>query len=228
MGDVFEAIATPARRAILDELVERDGQTLFELCTRLIMKHHLGLTRQAVSQHLAVLESAGLVSTVRQGRYKLHYLHTAPLRQIVARWLRTEQEADQRGKPTMHIVVSSIFVDDREKALAFYTTTLGFIKQADVPMGPHRWLTVVAPDAPDGPELVLEPDSHPAVGPFKRALVSDGIPWTSFGVDDVRAEYARLSAAGVRFTQPPVEMGPVTTAVLDDTCGNLIQLAQRR
>ena len=128
----------------------------------------------------------------------------------------------------MRIVLTSIFVDDQEKALSFYTTTLGFIKKADVPLGAHRWLTVVAPDAFDGPELVLEPDSHPAVGPFKRALVGDGIPFTSFAVGDVPAEYARLTAAGVRFTQPPVEMGPVTTAVLDDTCGNLIQLAQKR
>ena len=128
----------------------------------------------------------------------------------------------------MHIVLSSIFVDDQEKALTFYTTKLGFIKKADVPLGADRWLTVVAPDAPDGPELVLEPDSHPAVGPFKRALVEDGIPATSFAVDDVHAEYERLRAMGVEFTQAPVAMGPVMTAVLDDTCGNLIQLAQRR
>ena len=95
MSDVFEAIATPVRRAILDELVERDGQTLFELCTRLTMKHQMALTRQAISQHLAVLESAGLVTTARQGKYKLHYLHTAPLRHIVARWL----QADNKGEP---------------------------------------------------------------------------------------------------------------------------------
>jgi DNA-binding transcriptional ArsR family regulator len=92
VGDVFEAIATPARRAILDELVERDGQTLFELCTRLAMKHQIGLTRQAVSQHLEVLESAGLVTTVRQGKYKLHYVHTEPLRTIINRWLRRGQK----------------------------------------------------------------------------------------------------------------------------------------
>ena len=95
MSDVFEAIATPVRRAILDELVERDGQTLFELCTRLTMKHQMALTRQAISQHLAVLESAGLVTTVRQGKYKLHYLHTKPLRHIVERWL----QVDNKGEP---------------------------------------------------------------------------------------------------------------------------------
>jgi catechol 2,3-dioxygenase-like lactoylglutathione lyase family enzyme len=127
----------------------------------------------------------------------------------------------------MRIVVSSIFVDDQDKALTFYTTKLGFVKKADIPVGVARWLTVVAPNAPDGTELVLEPDSHPAVGPFKRALMQDGIPFTSFAVDDIHAEYERLRSAGVQFTQPPVEMGPVTTAVLDDTCGNLIQLAQR-
>ena len=128
----------------------------------------------------------------------------------------------------MRIVVSSIFVDDQDKALAFYTTTLGFVKKADIPLGVARWLTVVAPDVPDGTELVLEPDNHPAVGPFKRALMQDGIPFASFAVDDIYAEYERLRSAGVQFTQPPVDMGPVTTAVLDDTCGNLIQLAQRR
>ncbi len=127
----------------------------------------------------------------------------------------------------MRIVVSSVFVDDQEKALAFYTTKLGFVKKEDVPLGEARWLTVVAPDAPDGVELLLEPDSHPAVGPFKRALMQDGIPFTSFAVDDIHSEYERLRSAGVQFSQPPVEMGPVTTAVLEDTCGNLIQLAQR-
>lgn len=127
----------------------------------------------------------------------------------------------------MRIVVSSIFVDDQEKALAFYTTKLGFVKKTDIPVGAARWLTVVAPDDRDGTELVLEPDSHPAVGPFKSALVQDGIPFNSFAVEDVHAEYERLRSVGVVFTQPPVAMGPVTTAVLDDTCGNLIQLAQK-
>jgi catechol 2,3-dioxygenase-like lactoylglutathione lyase family enzyme len=103
---------------------------------------------------------------------------------------------------------------------------LGFEKKADVPLGSHRWLTVVAPDAPDGVELVLEPDEHPAAKPFKQALVLDGIPFTSFAVDDVERECRRLQGLGVRFTQEPTAMGPVTTAVFDDTCGNLIQIAQ--
>jgi catechol 2,3-dioxygenase-like lactoylglutathione lyase family enzyme len=127
----------------------------------------------------------------------------------------------------IRIVVTSILVDDQQKALKFYTEKLGFQKKTEVPLGEHSWLTVVSAAHPDGVELVLEPDAHPAAGQFKKALVEDGIPITSFGVDDVRAEYTRLVAAGVRFTQPPVEMGPVVTAVLDDTCGNLVQLAQK-
>jgi catechol 2,3-dioxygenase-like lactoylglutathione lyase family enzyme len=126
----------------------------------------------------------------------------------------------------MRIVVTSVLVDDQEKALRFYTDVLGFVKKNDIPMGEARWLTVVSPQDPDGTELLLEPDSHPAAGPFKDALVADGLPATSFGVDDVNAEFSRLQALGVRFTQEPLAMGPVTTAVLDDTCGNLIQIAQ--
>ena len=117
-------------------------------------------------------------------------------------------------------------VDDQEKALRFYTDVLGFAKKADVPVGEHRWLTVVSSDDADGTELLLEPDAHPAAKPFKDALVRDGIPFTSFAVDDIAAEFERLQNHGVTFTQEPTEMGPVTTAVLDDTCGNLIQIAQ--
>ena len=124
----------------------------------------------------------------------------------------------------MKIAMTSIHVDDQEKALRFYTDVLGFVTKHDVPMGEHRWLTVVSPQAPDGVELVLEPADHPAVRPYTEALVADGIPFTAFAVDDVQAEYERLTARGVTFTQPPVTMGPATTAVLDDTCGNLIQL----
>lgn len=127
----------------------------------------------------------------------------------------------------MRINLTSVLVDDQEKALRFYTEVLGFVKKYDVPMGEHRWLTVVSPQDPDGTELVLEPSGHPAVKPFKDALVADGIPFTSFAVDDVTAEYERLCALGVRFTQDPAAMGPVTTAVLDDTCGNLIQIAHQ-
>ncbi len=125
----------------------------------------------------------------------------------------------------MKINLTSVLVDDQTKALGFYTGVLGFVKKADIPLGEHRWLTVVSPEDPDGTELVLEPDDHPAARPFKEALVSDGIPFTSFAVDDVQRDFERLSGLGVRFTQEPTQMGPVTTAVLDDTCGNLIQIA---
>ncbi|CAM5589551.1 MULTISPECIES: VOC family protein [Streptomyces] len=124
----------------------------------------------------------------------------------------------------MRIYVTSVFVDDQEKALRFYTEALGFVKKQDIPLGEARWLTVVSPEAPEGTELLLEPDGHPAVKPYKEALVHDGIPAASFAVDDVAAEYARLSGLGVGFTQEPLTTGPVTTAVLDDTCGNLIQI----
>jgi catechol 2,3-dioxygenase-like lactoylglutathione lyase family enzyme len=125
----------------------------------------------------------------------------------------------------MKINLTSVLVDDQAKALEFYTGVLGFVKKTDVPLGEHRWLTVVSPEDPDGPELVLEPDEHPAARPFKEALVADGIPFTSFAVEDVQGDFERLVSRGVRFTQEPTEMGPVTTAVLDDTCGNLIQIA---
>jgi catechol 2,3-dioxygenase-like lactoylglutathione lyase family enzyme len=125
----------------------------------------------------------------------------------------------------MKIHLSSVFVDDQDEALRFYTEVLGFLKKTEVPLGEDRWLTVVSPEDPEGPELLLEPAGHPAVKPFRDALFEDGIPATAFAVRDVHAEFARLRGLGVRFTQEPLEMGPVTTAVLDDTCGNLIQIA---
>ena len=125
----------------------------------------------------------------------------------------------------MRITHTSVFVGDQQQALLFYTGKLGFMVKHDVPAGGARWLTLVSPQAPEGVELVLEPSEHPAVGPFKAALVADGIPFTSFGVKDVRAEYERLRERGVHFVQEPTVSGPYTTAVLDDTCGNLIQIA---
>ena len=127
----------------------------------------------------------------------------------------------------MRIVVTSVLVDDQEKALRFYTEVLGFEMKHDVPVGAARWLTVTAPGEPDGTELLLEPDGHPAAKPFKAALVEDGIPFTSFAVDDVTAEVERLRALGVRIVQEPIQLGTVTTAMFDDTCGNLIQIAQQ-
>jgi len=126
----------------------------------------------------------------------------------------------------MKIYVTSVFVDDQRKALAFYTEKLGFEKKTDVPVGEFSWLTVTSKGDSEGVELLLEPSDHPAVGPYRRALVADGIPATSFQVENIDAEYKRLCDEGVVFTQAPVEAGDVKLAVLDDTCGNLIQLVE--
>ena len=120
----------------------------------------------------------------------------------------------------------SVFVDDQQRALDFYTRVLGFEVADDVPVGEHRWLTVVSPEARGGTRLLLEPNDHPAVPTFTAALVHDGIPFLQLGVDDLQAEHERLTAAGVRFTMPPTPAGPVIVAVLDDTVGNLLQLVQ--
>jgi catechol 2,3-dioxygenase-like lactoylglutathione lyase family enzyme len=124
----------------------------------------------------------------------------------------------------MRIRLTSLFVDDQRAALAFYTDVLGFVTRHDIPLGDDAWLTVVSPEDPDGPELLLEPAHHPAVKPYRDALAEDGIPLAQFAVADVEAEYARLTARGVTFTQPPTDIGPAVVAVLDDTCGNLVQL----
>jgi catechol 2,3-dioxygenase-like lactoylglutathione lyase family enzyme len=124
---------------------------------------------------------------------------------------------------TVRLHVTSLFVDDQERAFRFYTDLLGFEPRTDQPIGNgDRWLTVGVPG--QDVELLLEPSGHPAVGPYREALAGDGIPLASFAVDDIHEEHDRLVRAGVTFTQPPTAMGPVTTAVLDDTCGNLIQL----
>jgi catechol 2,3-dioxygenase-like lactoylglutathione lyase family enzyme len=125
----------------------------------------------------------------------------------------------------MKIYVTSVFVDDQARALDFYTR-LGFRLKRDIPLGKHRWLTVTSPEEPDGVELLLEPSEHPAVPPFKQALVADGIPAASFQVGDLDAEFERLRALGVEFVQEPMVAGPVRMAVLNDTCGNLVQLVQ--
>ena len=126
--------------------------------------------------------------------------------------------------PSPRIVFTSVHVDDQAKALAFYTDVLGFRLKHDVPLGEHRWLTVVSPEDPEGVELVLEPDDHPAARAYQEALTADGIPVAVFGVEDVRAVVAALEERGVRVVSPPTEMGPVVAAVIDDTCGNLLQL----
>lgn len=127
----------------------------------------------------------------------------------------------------MKIIVTSIFVDDQDKALKFYTETLGFLKKYDLPAGEFRWISLVSPDNPEGTELILEPNDNPAAKDFQKCLFEQGIPVTMFGVDDIEKEYERLSNLGVKFTMPPTKMGNVTIAVFDDTCGNLIQMIQQ-
>jgi len=129
-------------------------------------------------------------------------------------------------KVSVKIYITSVFVDDQLKAFDFYTRILGFTVKNDVPAGAYRWLTVVSPENPAGTELLLEPDDHPAVKPYKNALVADGIPAAAFQVDDIDATYRRLCDLGVSFIQEPVDAGPERVAVFDDTCGNLIQLVE--
>lgn len=127
----------------------------------------------------------------------------------------------------MKIVITSVFVDDQEEAKKFYTEVLGFKLKHDMPLGEFKWLTVVSPDDPDGVELLLEPSDNPATKVFKKAIFEQGIAAAAFGVEDIEAEYKRLKAHGVHFTMPPTSMGEVKMAVFDDTCGNLIQIAQK-
>ena len=126
----------------------------------------------------------------------------------------------------MRIILTGVFVDDQDKALKFYTETLGFVLKHDVPAGEFKWLTVVSPEDPDGTELLLEPNNNPVAQAYQKGLCDQGIPANSFGVTDIHAEHERLKALGVSFTMEPTEMGPVTIAVFDDTCGNLIQMMQ--
>lgn len=127
----------------------------------------------------------------------------------------------------MKIVVTSIFVDDQEKALKFYTEKLGFVKKHDVPAGEYRWITLVSPDEQNGTELLLEPNVHPAAKEYQKTISSEGIPATMFGVEDIHKEYNRLLENDVKFTMVPTKMGDVTLAVFEDTCGNLIQIVQQ-
>lgn len=129
---------------------------------------------------------------------------------------------------SIKITVTSVSIDDYDKALHFYTDVLGFVKKRDIPLGEGaRWITVVSADNPDGVELLLEPNAeYPAMKALKEALVADNIPFTTFEVDDVQAEYERLKKLGVEFTMEPTNMGMTTVAIFDDTCGNLIQIHQ--
>jgi len=126
----------------------------------------------------------------------------------------------------MKINLTSVFVDDQEKALTFYTDVLGFVKKNDIPAGEFRWLTVVSPDGPNDIELLLEPNNNPAASTYQKAIYDQGIPLAAFSVEDIHGEYQRMKELGVRFHTEPTAMGPVTIAVFDDTCGNLIQMVQ--
>ena len=126
----------------------------------------------------------------------------------------------------MRITLTSVFVDDQRAALDFYTSVLGFEKKTDIPVGEDSYLTVVSQEDPTGPELLLEPSDHPAVKPYRDALMHDGIPAISLTVSDIAAEFTRLSAAGVEFLQAPTDVGTSIIAVLDDTCGNRVMLTQ--
>ncbi len=206
-ADLFRALADPTRRSLLDELRERGDQSLFQLCTRLAMKHQVTSSRQAVPRHLAVLEGGrdGAVAAERADP-AAHALHRPAA-------LEPRALAPAHGggtlttPPAPRIVLTSIHVDDQAKALAFSTNVLGFQPKNDVPLGEHRWLTVVSPHDPDGIELVLEPNDHPAALAYQEALTVDGIPITAFAVDDVRVSVAALEQRGVRVVQPPTEMG---------------------
>ncbi|HYO57391.1 VOC family protein [Archangium sp.] len=126
----------------------------------------------------------------------------------------------------MKIKLSSVMVDDQDKALKFYTEVLGFVKKTDIPLGKFKWLTVVSPEGPDDIELLLEPNENPASKTYQKALHEQGIPLTAFAVDDIQKEYERMKKLGVAFRSEPTKMGMVTIVVFDDTCGNLIQLYQ--
>ena len=126
----------------------------------------------------------------------------------------------------MKIKVTSVMVDDQDKALKFYTEKFGFVKKTEIPLGDHKWLTVVSGEEPDGVELLLEPMGFAPARVFQKALKDAGIPLTMFNVNDIQAEYERLERSGVKFSMKPTQMGPATIAVFDDTCGNNIQLVQ--
>ncbi len=128
----------------------------------------------------------------------------------------------------MKIILTGVYVSDQAKALDFYTEKLGFVKKEDVPVGEFRWLTVVSPDAEDGTELLLEPNDNPVAQTYQKGLMEQGIAANSFGVEDAQKEYERLTALGVEFQMEPTDVGTVIVAVLHDTCGNLIQLMQRK
>ncbi len=140
--------------------------------------------------------------------------------------IRSRNRLITRGNDNMEIVLTGVFVEDQDNALKFYTETLGFVKKHDVPVGEFKWLTVVSPDNPDGPELLLEPNENQVAKTYQKGLFEQGIPAASFGVEDIQAEFERLKALDVSFSMEPTKYQEVMLAIFDDTCGNLIQIMQ--
>lgn len=220
---LFKALSDRTRRRIIDRLSKQSGQSLFEVCSASVAEDGVALSRQTVSQHLDVLERAGLIKTSWKGRTKAHSLSVDEAHAVAANWINNYKV---NGAQNMKIYVTNVFVDDQDKAKKFYCDVLGFKVKSDVPIGQHRWLTVVSSEQLEGTELLLEPSDHPAIKPYKDALVGDCIPAHSFQVKDLDAERKRLGELKVNFVQEPMDAGPVRIAVFDDTCGNLIQLIE--
>lgn len=218
---VFKALADPTRRTILDEFNERSEQTLYELMTRLTMKHNVSISRQAIAKHVDFLEGAGLIRSERRGKYRVLILNNKLSNTPII-------QPTEVGQTTgMRIIATSIFVDDQDEALKFYTEKLRFVKKHDMPMGEFRWLTLVSPHDPDGTELILEPGEDSVARAYKKGLFEQGIPAAMFGVNNIEDEYERLKTLGVTFAMQPTQMGQVKVAVFDDTCGNFIQILER-
>jgi DNA-binding transcriptional ArsR family regulator/predicted enzyme related to lactoylglutathione lyase len=248
MESVFEIIAEPNRRAILSLLVSSQ-QSVGEI------ERQLGMTQPTVSKHLRVLREAGFVESTVDAQRRLYRLKPEPFQEVEA-WLvlvrsrecsrtpprphgavnniETEnKEKRTRPKPRlrqrrneMKIKVTSVYVDDQDKALRFYTEVLGFAKKTDFSQGPYRWLTVASPEEPDGTELQLSLNDNPAAKAYQQAIFQQGQPAAMFFTDDVKGDYERIKGRGAEFTMPPTDVTGSTIAMLKDTCGNLIQITQ--
>lgn len=219
---VFKALADPTRRLILDEFNERPEQTLYELMARLTMKHAISMSRQAIAKHVDFLQGADLLRSEHRGKYRVlilnHKLGDKPILQPI----KVNQATG------MKIIATSIFVDDQAEALKFYTEKLGFVKKHDTPMGEFRWLALVSPHDQNGTELILEPADDSVTRAYKKGLFEQGIPVVMFGVHNIEDEYQRLKTLGVTFAMQPTRMDQIKVAVFDDTCGNFIQILERR
>jgi DNA-binding transcriptional ArsR family regulator/predicted enzyme related to lactoylglutathione lyase len=226
---VFEVIAEPNRRAILS-LLASSQQSVGE------MERELGMPQPTVSKHLRVLREAGFVESTVDAQRRLYRLKPEPLREIdAARDTNEEEDKEKTTRPKprtrqrrneMKIKLTSVYVDDQAKALRFYTEVLGFAKKADFSQGPFRWLTVGSPEEPDGTQLQLALNNNPAAKAYQEALFQQGQPAAMFYTDDVKGDHERIKAHGAQFTMPPTDVTGSTIAMLNDTCGNLIQLVQ--